>query len=203
MIFVLLALVTLFGTINATVFVYRWLTGRITIVEPTEAYGAACTGFYSSVDQPGIPLPEAGTNAYALTYGLNSINVTPGRVVCSIDGYSLYESIHVDIPITVGVWYIHDFYGFGYLSQLRGTAVSVTLTVEEPVNSSLVFAELRLYDAASGELLGVLTLTRPGASLTITLHDYQALRLDLYMDAYGSGETGFRVGFYVEQVIYG
>jgi len=105
------------GAVNATAFAYRWIQGTVTVAEPTAARGAACVGFYSSSTQSGISptyLPEAGTNHNAQTYGTNTISVTTGQVVCQWDSYSLYESITVTIPVTVGSWYIRDFYGFGY-----------------------------------------------------------------------------------------
>jgi len=95
------ALVALVGVVNATVYAYRWITGTVNIAEPTEARGAACTGFYSSADQRGITdyLPSAGTNNNAPTYGEETISVTPGDVVCNWtkDGteYKLYESVEV------------------------------------------------------------------------------------------------------------
>jgi hypothetical protein len=80
----IVAAVALIGVVNATVFAYRWMTGTVQIAPAGEAGGAACTGFYSSVDQPDISgyLPPAGSNAGAPTYGSNSIRVTPSNPVC-------------------------------------------------------------------------------------------------------------------------
>jgi len=56
------AVVALVGVVNATVYAYRWITGKVIVKGPDEATGAACTGFYSSTNQSGIDLPSAGTN---------------------------------------------------------------------------------------------------------------------------------------------
>jgi len=104
LILLVVAVVALVGVVNATVYAYRWITGTVTIAGPGQATGAACTGFYSSAAQSGINLPSVGTNYNAPTYGNNTITVTPGDAVCQwgTRPYELYESITVNIPITVG-----------------------------------------------------------------------------------------------------
>ncbi|MEZ0289583.1 MAG: hypothetical protein ABWJ42_00630, partial [Sulfolobales archaeon] len=120
--------------VNATVFAYRWLEGTINVADKTAASGAACVGFYSSSDQQGIILPTAGTNYNTQTYDGNSISVTPSNPVCqwTVDSitYSLYEGISVTVPITIGTWYIKDFYGFGYKGTASDPTVYVYIKVE-------------------------------------------------------------------------
>lgn len=202
-----------FSIVNASVFIYRWFTGTVAVAPPEEAVGAACTGFYSIVDQPGIndwwPLPPVGSNAYSYTYDYRQINITPGRVVCILPGdeaigrpdYYLYESIHVYIPITVGNWYIHDLYGFGYASQLRGTAVQLRLIVDQAVDPTiLTYAKLIIYNARTGEYMGELDLTIQGSGLSLVLYDWDAVRLDLVFNAVSPGVTVFKVLFSVQQM---
>lgn len=195
------AVVALVGVVNATVYAYRWIQGTVTIAGPGQATGAACTGFYSSTEQ-GIPntyLPEVGKNYNAPTYGTNTITVTPGNVVCTFDSYNLYESIEVTIPITVGSWYIQDFYGFGYY---RGTgSVYVYFRVDETnLSSLLTTAYLIIRDTRGGEIarLNLLELGNQ-TSTAIELSSGSGLRLDLYFDASDTGTVSFKVGVYVTQ----
>jgi hypothetical protein len=131
------------------------MTGTINISGPSEATGAACTGFYTNRTQSGIDLPGVGTNYDAKTYGTNTISVTPGDVVCNWtkDGteYKLYESIEVTIPITVGSWYIQDFYGFGYKGDTGDPTVYVWFRLEDPATdgSHLTTAKLVIYKVDS------------------------------------------------------
>ncbi|MEM4532347.1 MAG: hypothetical protein QXU89_01665 [Desulfurococcaceae archaeon] len=197
------AFIVLFSIVNSSVFVYRWMISTVTVVEPSKAEGIACTGFYSVIDQRGIEeyLPPAGSNAYTITYGTNTINIIPGRTVCILNPgeaieYVLYESIYVEIPITVGYWYIHDFYGFGYYSKIRGVSINITLVVEESVDPTILAeAKLVIYKAGTNEYIGELNLTNTGEYLSIILYPYEALRLDLVFNAINPGITGFRVGF--------
>ncbi|MCC6009991.1 MAG: hypothetical protein LM588_03235 [Fervidicoccaceae archaeon] len=203
------AAVALIGVVNATVFAYRWMTGTVQIAPAGEAEGAACTGFYSSADQSGIDLPDVGTNYNALTYGTNTITVTPGDVACQFtnrDGSTgyLYESIDVNIPVTVGSWYIQDFYGFGYFS---GTdSVYVWFRVEDPATdgSYLTTAKLVIYKVdSSGTVTYVNELDLLGSTGTLvsagSLSPGEAFRLDLRLDAYSAGTVSFKVGVYVSQ----
>jgi len=207
----LVALVAIVGVVNATVYAYRWMTGTVNIAGPGQATGAACTGFYSSADQDGINLPEVGTNYDAKTYGINTITVTPGDVVCNWtkDGteYKLYESIEVTIPITVGSWYIQDFYGFGY-NGTTGTdpTVYVWFRLEDPATdgSYLTTAKLVIYKVdSSGTATYVteLNLTESTGTLVSagSLNPGEAFRLDLRLDANSAGEVSFKVGVYVSQ----
>jgi len=137
----LVAVVALIGVVNATAFAYRWMTGNITISDASNARGIACTGFYSSAAQSGISptyLPQAGTNHEAKTYDDQSISVSTGQAVCQwTDGtetFNLYESITVNIPVTVGSWYIKDFYGFGYNGTDSDPDVYVWFRLEQPAS---------------------------------------------------------------------
>ncbi|MCI4436262.1 MAG: hypothetical protein JHC33_05555 [Ignisphaera sp.] len=204
------------GAVNATVFAYRWMQGTVTVAGPTAARGAACVGFYSSALQNGITLPPAGTNYNAQTYGTNTKTVTPGQVACqwtSSGGatYSLYESISVNVPITVGSWYIRDFYGFGYYGTSTDPTVYVYIKVEQPITDpNIASANLTLYNAKTGAKVAVIDLTTgkvlegPGAGTTIagsiTLSPGDALQLDLSIRATGTTTSAtFKVGFYVSQ----
>lgn len=198
-----IAIAVVLALVNATVFAYRWLRGTIEVEGPTAARGAACVGFYSSAAQSGITLPSAGTNYNAPTYGTKSLSVTPGDAVCqwSVGGttYSLYESITVTIPVTVGSWYIKDFYGFGYNGTAGGPTVYVYLVVEDaPTEVSFTEAKLILYKGAAS--VGELDLATTGTRLgPISLSPGEALQLDLRFDAQGTGTATFRVGFYATQ----
>ena len=204
------AVVALVGVVNATVYAYRWITGTVNIASPEEATGAACTGFYSSAVQPDISgyLPPAGTNYNAPTYGSNRISVTPGDVVCkwtnetSGNQVQLYESIEVSIPITVGSWYIQDFYGFGY-NGTTGTdpTVYVYFRVDENAtdNGILTTAYLIIRDTEGGEIARLDLLTSGAQKGPIELSPGNGLRLDLYFDAYTNGTVSFKVGVYVTQ----
>ena len=198
----LVAVVALIGVVNATVYAYRWMTGTINIAGPDQATGAACTGFYSSAAQSGINLPSAGTNYNAPTYGGNGINVTTGDVVCewTIDSnkYFLYESITVTINVTVGSWYIHDFYGFGFKNN-TGDPVYVYFRVETPA-TGLTSAYLRIYNATDGSFITSLNLTESGDQTSaITLYPNKALKLSLFFDAPSAGTVSFKIGVYVSQ----
>jgi hypothetical protein len=203
------------GAVNATVFAYRWIQGTVTVAGPTYARGVACVGFYSSAAQSGITLPTAGTNYNAQTYGDNTISVTPGQIVCQwtvgTTTYYLYESITVDVPITVGSWYIKDFYGFGYNGTATDPPVYVYIKVEYLItDENIVVANLTLYNAKRYAKVAVIDLRTgnvlegPGAGTTIagpiTLSPGDALQLDLSIRATGATTSAtFKVGFYVSQ----
>jgi hypothetical protein len=205
----IVAAVALIGVVNATAFAYRWMTGTVNISEPSGVTGAACTGFYSSADQSGIDLPGVGTNYNAPTWGSAYISVTPGDVVCQwtvgTTTYKLYESIDVNINVTVGSWYIQDFYGFGY----RGTPgtdpiVYVWFRLEDDATegSHLTTAKLVIYKVdSSGTVTYVDELNLLGSSGTLvsagSLNPGEAFRLDLRLDAASAGEVFFKVGVYV------
>jgi len=198
------AVVALIGVVNATVFAYRWITGNITISGPSDATGAACTGFYSSAAQGGIDMPSVGTNYNAPTYGTNTITVTPGDVTCQWGTYKLYESIEVSIPVTVGSWYIQDFYGFGYHN---GTdSVYVWFRLEDPATDGgyLTTAKLVIYKVDStGTVTYVNESNLLGSTGTLvsagSLNPGEAYRLDLRLDANSAGTVSFKVGVYVSQ----
>ena len=197
----LVAVVALASVVNATVFAYRWIYGTVSIAGPGYASGAACTGFYSAAAQSGINLPDLGTNYDAPTYGGNSITVTPGDVVCqwTYGGttYKLYESITVTIPVTVGSWYIQDFYAFGYYGTAGDPTVYVYFRVEDTAEY-VTTAKLIIWKGTITKVeLDLLTL---GAMTSaISLDPGEALRLDLYFDASDTGQTTFKVGVYVTQ----
>jgi hypothetical protein len=189
------------AAVNATAFAYRWMTATVTVEGPTAARGIACVGFYSSATQSGITLPDAGTNYNAKTYDDQAISVTPGQVVCqwAVDTttYSLYESITVNVPVTVGSWYIKDFYGFGYNGTASDPTVYVYIKVEQPItDSNIDTAYLYIYyprdllaatvNLKTGEVTGAPIMLRPG----------DGLQLDLSIRATGETSATFKVGFY-------
>jgi len=191
------------GAVNATVFAYRWMQGTVTVAGPTAASGVACVGFYSSAAQSGITLPPAGTNYNAQTYGTKTISVTQGQVVCQWTSggstYSLYESISVNVPITVGSWYIKDFYGFGYNGTATDPKVYVYIKVEQPItDSNIAAAYLYLYNASTGALVTTVDLRAAGLATPtpIKLNPGNSLQLDLYINATGTTTATFKVGFY-------
>ena len=202
----LVAVVALASVVNATVFAYRWLSGTVIISPATAAVGAACTGFYSAADQSGITqfLPKLGTNYDAQTYGGNKITVTPGKVVCQWTddnkNYYLYESIEVSIPVTVGSWYIQDFYAFGYNGTTGSPTVYVYFRVEDTAEY-VTTPKLIIWKGTTTKV--ELNLLTPGAMTSaISLSPGEALRLDLYFNASSTITTvtaTFRVGVYVTQ----
>ncbi len=205
----IVAAVALIGVVNATAFAYRWMTGNITISGPSGVTGAACTGFYSNETQRGIDLPGVGTNYNAQTYGSYRISVTPGDTVCewTSGGNTFYlsESIRVDINVTVGSWYIKDFYGFGYHGSAGDpSTVYVTFKLEEPVSETGSISNAYLIIRTSDGLteIGKLDLVS-GTWITGTppfsLSRNSAWRLDLSFDAGSAGSVTFRVGVYVSQ----
>jgi len=199
----LVAVVALASVVNATVFAYRWLSGTVSIEGADKARGAACTGFYSAADQSGITqfLPNLGTNYNAPTYGTTySITVTPGAVVCqwttASGTYKLYEGITVTIPVTVGSWYIQDFYAFGYNGTGTTPTVHVYFRVEDTAEY-VTTAKLIIWKGTTRVELDLLSL---GAMTSvISLSPCDALRLDLYLNASTTGTATFRVGVYVTQ----
>jgi len=204
----IVAVVALIGVVNATAFAYRWITGTINIAGPDQATGAACTGFYSSADQSGIDLPSVGTNYNAQTYGSNKINVETGDIVCNWtkDGkeYKLYESIKVTIPVTVGSWYIQDFYGFGYHTGTESVYVYFRVD-DDAADSSVLTTAYLIIRNPDGSEIARLDLTQLGDQTSaIEFQPGQAVRLDLYFDARSesdiqSASVTFKVGVYVTQ----
>jgi len=201
----LVAVVALASVVNATVFAYRWLSGTVSIAGPEEARGAACTGFYSAEAQSDITqfLPDLGTNYNAPTYGTNSTTVTPGNVVCQwtvgTKTYYLYESITVTIPVTVGSWYIQDFYGFGYNGTATDPKVYAYFRVEDTAEY-VTTARLIIWNGTTMAKVTELDLSSLGAMTSvIPLNPGKALRLDLYFNASTTGTATFKVGVYVTQ----
>jgi len=199
----LVAVVALASVVNATVFAYRWLSGTVSIAGPEEARGAACTGFYSAAAQSDITqfLPNLGTNYNAPTYGTYSITVTTGDVVCQWTAagktYYLYESITVTIPVTVGSWYIQDFYAFGYNGTTTDPTVYAYFRVEDTAEY-VTTAKLIIWKGTTK--VAELDLLSLGAMTSvISLSPGEALRLDLYLDASTTGTATFKVGVYVTQ----
>jgi len=199
------------AAVNATAFAYRWMHATVKVEGPEAARGAACVGFYSSAEQSGISptyLPEAGTNYDAQTYGENKITVTPSLVVCQWDSYSLYESIDVTIPVTVGSWYIKDFYGFGYNATSGSPTVYVYIKVEDLADEEGIDAAY-LYIYKESSLVAEVDLKEGSVTYTsetnIPLNSGEGLQLDLFIRATGTifiratGTTTsatFKVGFY-------
>jgi hypothetical protein len=193
------AVVALVGVVNATVYAYRWMTGTVNVVGADQATGAACTGFYSSADQEGIDLPSVGTNYNAPTYGKYTITVEPRDVVCTWNGYKLYESIAVTIPITVGSWYIQDFYGFGYYRGADSVYVYFRVDDDATDGGILTAAYLIIRGIDGREIARLNLLTSGAQTRAIELSPGGGLRLDLYFDAQGTGTVKFKVGVYVTQ----
>jgi len=142
------------AAVNAAAFAYRWMQITVDVKSDSQARGAACVGFYSSEKQSGIStyLPEAGTNYNAKTYYNQSITVHEGQAVCTWNGYSLYEGITVSLPITVGSWYIKDFYGFGY-NGTGNTPVYVWIKVEDPADESGISNAMLIFYNAKQKLM--------------------------------------------------
>ncbi len=195
--------------VNAAVFAYRWMKVEITVNQPTQASGVACTGFYSSSEQSGISptyLPEAGKNYNAETYGSNTINVTPGNIVCQWTGvtttYYLYDSITVSMTVTNGSWYIKDLYGFGYNgSAATDPTVYVWIRVEQPV-TGVNYAYLQVYNATDNSLVAKIDLTTGSftrGSPPFEMLPGKAFQLDLNISIANTGDYSFKVGFYVSQ----
>jgi hypothetical protein len=189
------------GAVNATVFAYRWMQGTVTVKGPTEAKGVACVGFYSSGSERSYGgLPAAGTNNNAPTYGTYTISVTPYQVVCQWATYSLYESIDVTIPVTVGSWYIKDFYGFGYYGTASDPTVYVYIKVEDLANEAGIYAAY-LYIYKGSSLVAEVDLKTGSVTYTsgtnIPLNSGEGLQLDLFIRATDTTTATFKVGFYV------
>jgi hypothetical protein len=191
------------AAVNAAAFAYRWMQITVDVKSASQARGAACVGFYSSEKQSGIStyLPEAGTNYNAKTYYNQSITVHEGQAVCTWNGYSLYEGITVSLPITVGSWYIKDFYGFGY-NGTGNTPVYVWIKVEDPADESGISnAMLIFYNATTKDHVTNIDLTTSGLATptAIKLYPGQALQLDLFINATQQVTATFKVGFYASQ----
>jgi hypothetical protein len=191
------------AAVNAAAFAYRWMQITVDVKSASQARGAACVGFYSSEKQSGISthLPEAGTNYDAETYYDQSITVHEGQAVCTWSGYSLYEKITVSLPITVGSWYIKDFYGFGY-NGTGNTPVYVWIKVEDPADESGISnATLIFYNAETKTYVTNIDLTTSGLATptAITLYPGHALQLDLFINATQQVTATFKVGFYASQ----
>jgi hypothetical protein len=187
--------------VNAAVFAYRWMNVSITVNPPTEAKGAACTGFYSSSAQPGISptyLPSAGTNYNAQTYGSNTITVKPGNIVCQWSTYYLYDSITVSMTVTNGSWYIRDLYGFGYYGSTTDPTVYVWIRVEQPV-TGVNYAYLQVYNATDKSLVEIIDLTKQNTYGYYAMSPGKAFQLDLNISIANTGTYSFKVGFYVSQ----
>ncbi|MEZ0394781.1 MAG: hypothetical protein ABWK00_07070, partial [Desulfurococcaceae archaeon] len=103
------------------------------------------------------------------------------------------------VPITVGTWYIKDFYGFGYKGATGDPTVNVYIRVESPTNPNIFsFARLILY-YANGTYAGTIDLTNTTTYGPYTLSPGQAFQLDLHINATSTGTASFKLGFYVTQ----
>jgi uncharacterized membrane protein len=177
------------------------MQATVNVAGATAARGAACVGFYSSGSATSYGgLPPAGKNYNAPTYDDKSISVTSNQVVCQWTvgetTYELYESITVNVLITVGSWYVRDFYGFGYYGTESDPTVYVYIKVEQPItDSSIGAAYLYIYKGGTK----VATVDLKSGSVTgspITLSPGDGLQLDLSIRATGTTSVTFKVGFY-------
>ncbi|MEM0246205.1 MAG: hypothetical protein QXG15_00140 [Desulfurococcaceae archaeon] len=164
----------------------------------------ACAGFYSSSEQFGINLPLAGTNYNALTYSTR-LSVAHRDTTCNwVYGgrtFSLYGSIEVTVPVTGGLVYIQDFYGFGYKGNTnKDPDIYVWFKLNQTTMSSIASsAYIRMYyykgepywelDLINGTMIGPIRLS-PG----------QALRLDLFVKANATGTGKFVIELYAIRV---
>lgn len=201
-----LGLVAIVLVANATVFAYRWFSGNLNVLPANNAIGSACTGFYTSAgsESIGIPLPNAGTNAFAPTFGGNTLSPSVGRTICEFQygdrTYKLYESVSFTIDVTIGSWYFKDIYAFGYYSP-GGPTVYVYLKVEDTLNRP-VSAYMDVYKLSGGTVtyIGELNLKNAGSMISVALNPGEALRLDLRIDYTDTvSDDNFKVGFYVSQ----
>jgi len=198
----IVAAVALIGVVNATAFAYRWIQGTITVYGPENAAGIACVGFYSSTAQSGIDLPAVGTNYNAKTYGDQQISVSTGQAVCQwgTPPYNeLYESITVDIPVTVGSWYIKDFYGFGYHGADTDPTVYVWFRLEQPASGDGSISNAYLIINSTSGVIGSLNLLSSSGTMIgpFQLSPGSAWSLDLRFNATSTGSVSFTVGVYV------
>jgi hypothetical protein len=146
-------------------------------------------------------MPNVGTNYNAQTYGGNTISVTPGNTVCQWGAtpYKLYESIRVDIPVTVGSWYIKDFYGFGYHGADTDPTVYVWFRLEQPASGEGSISNAYLIiNSTSGEIGRLDLLSSSGTTIgPFQLSPGSAWSLDLRFNATSTGSVSFTVGVYV------
>jgi hypothetical protein len=113
--------------------------------------------------------------------------------------YNLYESIEVDIPVTVGSWYIQDFYGFGYHEGTGSVYVYFRVDDDAADSGILTKAYLIIRDTRGGEITRLNLMSLGALTEAIQLSPGDALRLDLYFDASSTGNVYFKVGVYVTQ----
>jgi hypothetical protein len=106
----------------------------------------------------------------------------------------------VTIPVTVGSWYIQDFYGFGYYRGPPGN-VYVYFRVEDDATDggilTTAYLIIRRHDGTEIARLNLRTLGDQKGP--IVLSPRSGLRLDLWFDAQNTGTVTFKVGVYVTQ----
>jgi hypothetical protein len=114
--------------------------------------------------------------------------------------YYLYESISVTIPVTVGSWYIKDFYGFGYHGvDTDPENVYVWFRLEQPASGDGSISDAYLIINSTEGVIGELNLL---SSSGTTIGPFQlspgsAWSLDLRFNATSTGSVSFTVGVYV------
>ena len=196
MAYALLAVAALTAFVAASAFTYRWMEAEVSINAPM------CIGFYSSIDQPGIPLPTAGTGYNAPTANGDHISVKPGAVACEWSSgsrtYRLYESISMSLPLTPNPWYLKDVYGFGYNGTAKDPPVYVYVKVETPI-SKVEKAELILVNASTDDIVAKIDLTKADTYGPIVMNPGTALKIDLWIYAKTKGDYTFKVGFYATE----
>lgn len=215
------------GVVNASVFLYRSLTGNVQVTDLTSLTesnlgnaGMACTGFYIKGATSGntvsndYQLPNAGTNAPDANWsvgrsGYNGLKVTLHNPVCqwtnTSDGTTntLYGHAHFDFNLTNGAWYFQDVLGFGYPKAITSPSpVYVWINVNQSLtDSNIVSAELIIYktDGTTTTQVASIDLKSTGITSTpITLNSGEALQIDVMINVTGSVTSdSFTVGFYV------
>ncbi|ASJ16818.1 hypothetical protein A3L04_06875 [Thermococcus chitonophagus] len=194
---IIFTFVSVIALVSAAVFVYRGMTTTINV--GTSTSGVSCVGFFTAGDAPN--LPSAGTNANAQTYGTNTISVTKGSAVCTTaGGDTLYDSVTITVPITVGTWYIKDVVGFG---NLGGQTVYVWPKVVSTLGStSAISGYVMIYNASDGTLIAKIDVKTGSiiyGTTPITMNNGTAWQIDINLEYSATATDSFKLAFYVSQ----
>lgn len=205
--FIGLVLASLIGVVGMYTWVEVTETTLVTntYMNSTPIKSLACAGFYSSSEQFGINLPLAGTNYNALIHSARRLSVVHGNATCYwVYGgrtFSLYESIEVTVPVTNGLVYIQDFYGFGYKGNTnKDTDIYVWFKLNQTTMGSIASsAYVRMY-YHKGESYWELDLINGTMIGPIRLSPGQALKLDLLIKATTTGIGKFVIELYAIRI---